>query len=163
MKNGSFFNQLMAETKSAPVVGEFATILHYTDRTVCKVVSIGDVVTLERLEATHDTTKEGGHGHQNWVFNETGVTFDLVQKNGQWFEVFESVEFCPKFLKECETKGIYSISKYLSENYPDVYTAIWQGDAYPVGVVEGYTVKKKKKSKIDIIFGVANYYYDWEF
>lgn len=164
--DGSFFNQLMANNSTLPEVGKGATQLHYTDRTCFEVVEVsgnGETAKLEYLKAKADPTKENGMGHQNWIFENTGNFLTVTWRKSHWAIEGTQIIFAKKFVKECEAKGIPSITKWLNENHPEIAQQIWDGNAWPINVVEGYTVEKKVYSKINILFGVKKYFYDWSF
>jgi hypothetical protein len=67
---GSLNNRLMEGAKSeAPSVGAGATVIAYSDRhpaTIAEVVSPSRFF-IQRDTVTHDKTKPGGMGHQNWL------------------------------------------------------------------------------------------------
>lgn len=163
---GSFFNQLMSNNSSIPVVGEGATRMHYTDRSCYNVVEVskdGKKVKLEDLRATHDKTKEGGMGHQNWVLEPTGNFTIVVWRNNAWRIEGTEIWFTPEFEKECKEKGIEMMGVHLCNNLPEIAKRIYNGEVRPTNVVEGYTMAKKVYSKVNILFGSKDYYYDWSF
>lgn len=165
---GSLINNMMGNNATLPKVGEGATRLWYTDRDCYDVVAVsecGRYVKMEYLDAKYDKSKgEAQMGHQNWVFEKTGQFIDLEWYRGAWRIVNEQVVFTKEFMQEAQTKGetdFYGL--YLSKAYPELSQEIYNGEPYPQKVVEGITRKKKVYSKINIVFGVRNYYYDWSF
>ena len=160
---GSFINQMMGNNATAPIVGEWATLLHYTDRTVAKIVEVsedGKTVKLQNCEATAGP-KEGGHGmgHQNWVFNAIENSFStLVWLRGAWRTPITEIVYTKEYLDNCPT---FAPSRSLTEEQRE---EIYGGDVWPRKVVEGITRVKKSHSKpVSIIFGRCDYYYDWSF
>lgn len=159
---GSFFNQLMGNNSSVPVVGQGATIMHYTDRSVAEVVEVspdGNEVKIEHLQALHDKTKEGGMGHQNWVFQPTGHFETLVWKNGSWKIKSEKIVFTKEILQKMEETKSWSVNDVISpEQKEKLYDEFSE-----LQLLDGVTKKKTVYTKVSIIFGVKNYYYDWSF
>lgn len=165
---GSFFNQLMSNNSSLPKVGKGATQMHYTDRTCFEVVEVSadkKTARLEYLDAEWDKTLGGGQGHQNWVLVPTGRFVTVTWRQGAWRTVGTEIVFTDEFLKDCESKGINFIGMWMRKNNPDLADKIWgtEGRPRPQNVVEGYTKAKKTYNKINILFGVKEYYYDWSF
>lgn len=165
---GSFQNQLMSHNSTMPEVGKGATQLHYTDRTCFEVISVsedGKSARLQYLEAKHDKSLEGGQGHQNWILEPTERFLNVVWRNNAWRTVGREVVFTDEFVKDCESKGITYIGIWMRKNNPELADKIWgtEGSPMPENVVEGYTKEKKRFDKINILFGVKDYYYDWSF
>jgi hypothetical protein len=160
---GSFINQMMGNNASAPIVGEWATLMHYTDRSVAKVVEVsedGKTAKLQNYEAKAGA-KEGGHGmgHQNWVFDAIeGSIETLVWLRGAWRTPINEIVFTKEYLDNCPT---FSPARSLTKEQLD---EIYDGDIWPRKVVEGITRAKKSHSKpVSILFGTCDYYYDWSF
>jgi hypothetical protein len=165
---GSLINNMMGNNATLPKVGEGATRLWYTDRDCYDVVEVsecGRYVKMEYLDAKHDKSKgEPQMGHQNWVFEKTGQFIDLEWYRGAWRIVNHQVVFTKEYMEEADKNGadqFYGI--HLSKTNPKLAEQIYKGEPYPQEVVEGITRKKKVYSKINIVFGVRNYHYDWSF
>lgn len=157
---GSFFNSLMGNNSSIPKVGEWATICMYSDREVAKVHAVSKDskrVTLELCDTSHDKTKEGGMGHQNWVHKPTGNYYDIVYRNNAWRRVVVSYVFTDDFIKNC---GERFPSRALTDEQRE---EIYGGEHYPQKVMEGITREKKSYPKLSILFGACDYHYDWTF
>lgn len=155
---GSLINQLMGNNNSVPIVGEYCTIMHYTDRTVAKVVEVsedGKRCVIQDCRAYPNPATKNDMGHQNWLFEDTAYTSNLVysEKYQCWYKETKTIEFCKKFEES---------PQFEERNLPHMAAILWDEDVH-LKLVEGYTREKKGKSKISIIFGSANYYYDWEF
>lgn len=154
-KSGSFFNYLMSNNSSVPVAGQWATIMHYTDRSVVLVRDVskdGKHVTLECV----DTTGEGTMGHQNWTHTPNGQTYKICWYRGFWRRVVEQVCFTDKYLKSLNGKWP---SEVLSD---DERKQVWDDDMN-LRLVDGMTAVRKTYVPIRILFGACNYYHDWEF
>lgn len=158
---GSFINQMMGNNSSTPKVGEWATILRYTDRSVCKVVGVtkgGKVCRVEHYSAKA-ANSNSPIGHQDWEFEPTGSYSTYFYRYGAWYSVSEQITFTKEF-EEKHKDAHFSFSNALTH---EQRMEIYQGDPLPQKVVEGITVKKNIYSKISIIFGKCDYYYDWSF
>lgn len=88
---GSLLNVILANSPSGePTVGHYCTVALWTDRHVYDVVWVSDCkrkALIRRCIVTHDSTKEGGIGHQNWKIeqNDGGECVEIHLKNGSWF------------------------------------------------------------------------------
>jgi uncharacterized protein YhfF len=163
--SGSFFNWLMSNNESIPVVGDYATICFWSDRDVCIVREVSAdfkrVVIEHCSTVAHESAKEIGMGHQNWVHTPNGFFQTLVYRNGGWKVEGCDVVFTKEFIAKAESEGNdWSLWKSLTEQQ---YTEIYGDRSRPQNVVEGITRMKKTFSKINILFGVCNYHYDWTF
>lgn len=158
--SGSFFNYLMGNNSSIPVVGKGATRLGYSDRYPYEVIEVsedGKTVKIESLNAKHDKTKEGGMGHQNWVFEPTGQFTTLIYRKGAWRSISKRVEFVDGFYE----KELDGLSMH-SPEYKRIAELLGFGQD-KMNVVEGMTRVKTSYDKVSIIFGVRENYYDWSF
>ncbi len=153
---GSFINQLMSNNSSLPVVGKGATQMLYTDRICFEVVEVskdGKTVKLERLNAVADPTKNNTMGHQNWIFEPTGQYIMVQWRHNAWRQKSESIMFTEQYAKTIGRDF------YQSEDYKRVY----DDETGNMRIVEGITENRVEWSKINIIFGVKDYHYDWSF
>ena len=162
-KSGSFFNYLMANNESIPVEGEYATFLHYTDRTVALIREVSDdgkKVVLERCTTVADG-ENLPMGHQCWKHTPNGQTFTLVWYRNGWRIASERVAFEPEFAEKIPAM---SISLWLRKNDPDLFEQVYAGNVLPTNVIPGVTKRKKVyDAPIRVLFGACEYYYDWEF
>lgn len=163
---GSFINQMMGNNSTLPEVGKGATQLHYTDRSCFEVVEVsedGKTVKLEALNAVWDKTKEGGMGHQNWVFEPTGRFTTVVWRNNAWRTKVRSIVFTKEFIKEAEAAGFFAVGAYIHKHKPELHAQIYVNDCWPQTIIEGVTREKFEYPVIKLLFGVKDYYYDWSF
>lgn len=157
---GSLVNSMYGNNSTVPKKGDWATICHYSDRSVVKVHAVsedGKRVTLEYCDTTHDKTKEGGMGHQNWVHKPTGAYYDIVYRNGAWRKEITSYVFTKEYTENCG--NMFPAQTLTKEQHDEIYG----GEVYPQKAVEGITRQKKSFPKTSIIFGVCDYHYDWSF
>lgn len=151
---GSFFNQLMSNNSSVPVVGKGATEMLYSDRHCYEVLEVsedGKTVKMEVLDAEWDNTKPGGQGHQNWILKPTGRFVTVQWRNNAWKVRSQKVMFTESYASTLGAKF------HGSEDYKKCFQ---DGEMI---VVDGITELKTEWHKINILFGEKNYYYDWEF
>lgn len=172
-QGGSFINHLMSNNSSEPEVGQFATILHFTDRKVVKVVEVSKDKTKVKIEyllteADKSGLKQGEslqHGHQSWKHTPTGQFANLVfrklpnSENGKWYKQGTYIDYDPNFVKSMQHQ---QGSEYFTLS-PELKAELFGNEVRLSKVVEGKTILKKSLSPIKIIFGVNDYYYDWEF
>jgi hypothetical protein len=160
----SIMNWMMSTSSKAPKVGEGATLLHWTDRTCYEVLSVsedGMTVELEYLNAIADKSKPGGEGHQNWILEPTGNKSTVVFRRGAWYSVGSEINFTKEFQSQCGDPMF--IGLWLRKNNPELADKIYAGNVQPSVVIEGITKQRKTYSKMNIIFGVKDYHYDWSF
>lgn len=165
--SGSFINQMMGNNASTPEVGKGATLLHYTDRSVCEVIEVsedGMKAKLEYLETIWDNTLSGGMGHQNWKHLPTGNFFEVVWRKNGWYSIGTEVSFTKQVRYEAAEAGFgFCIARYLESKSPELLRSVYDGDVWPRKVVEGITKSRVKYNKREILFGTMDYHYDWSF
>ena len=163
--SGSFFNWLMSNNKSIPVVGEWATICHWSDRDVAIVREVSSdfkrVVIEDCSTIASEMGREIGMGHQCWEHTPNGNFQTLVYRNNSWKIEGHEIVFTKEFIEKAESEGNHwSLWKSLT---PEQYNEIYQDDIRPQKEYEGITRKRKIYAKINILFGVCDYHYDWTF
>lgn len=163
---GSFINQLMSNNASIPEVGKGATRLDYSDRHAYEVIEVskdGKTVKLEELDAEHDKNLPGGMGHQNWILKPSGRFTTVVWRHNAWRVKSKRIVFTKEFIVKAESAGFFGVAAYLHKNDPELHQKIYDGDVYPQTVIEGVTHEIFEYSKIKLLFGRKEYYYDWSF
>lgn len=162
---GSFFNQIMANNATTPEVGKGATQLHYTDRTCFEVIEVSPDGSTARLEYLQAAPLSSNIGHQNWELKPTGRFLTVTWRKNAWYIVGKEIVFTAQFRRECESRGAVFIAQFLRKTDPELADKIWgtEGHTMPQNVINGVTKEKKCYTKIKIIFGVKDYYYDWSF
>jgi hypothetical protein len=161
---GSFFNQLMSNNQSVPVEGEWATIMSHTDRSVVKCVKVSadsKRATVESMNTTADVP-EGETlptGHQCWRHEPTGQKYDIVWKWGGWKVESNPIKWCKSYIEKLRDEQ--------NKDFPiipdDVREQVFGDHVHMRNVIEGITERRKEYRSINIIWGVCDYYYDWEF
>lgn len=152
---GSFQNQMMSNNASVPVVGKGATIMLYSDRHCYEVIEVsldGKAVKLEALDAEYAGLPGTAQmGHQNWILKPTGRFTTVLWRHKAWRQKSQKVMFTEEY---AETLGPKFHS---SEDYKKCFV---DGEMI---VAEGITHLVTEYHKINILFGVKNYHYDWSF
>lgn len=151
--SGSFFNQLMSNNSTIPIVGKGATQMHFSDRTCFEVVEVskdGKIVKLQHLRAQPETA--GSQiGHQDWIFEELDRFTTIKWRYNAWRKKVEEIVYTDSFLELIKNNSV-KFEDYEDEIYNE------NGDKI---VVEGKTELKVEWHKINILFGVKDYHYDW--
>jgi len=159
-ETGSLFNHLMSNNESKPVVGQGATILHWTDRSAYEVIEVSNGGKECKIQR-YDPERVDGLGmsdSQEYKYEKlTEEVRDLIFRNGAWRFNCTEIVFTKEFLATC-TK--FAIALNLT---PEQRLEVYQGEVYPSKVVEGITKFKKVYPKANIIFGVKREYYDYSF
>ena len=167
---GSLFNQLMANNQSIPEVGKGATQLHYSDRSCYEVIEVSPDLKTVRLEELYAeaAVKPSPMGHQNWILKPTGRFITVEWKYGSWKRIGRPIVFTKEFVEEANDNGFVAVAAYLQKKDPAAYKKIFtrEGGQQAVTaqkVVKGITRQSKTYETIKLLFGVKDYYYDWEF
>lgn len=161
-RSGSFQNQIMSNNATVPAVGEYCTFLSYSDRSV-GIVREWDETTLTAKIETCNTGAAGTnkqHGHQDWKHEPSGYFMTLCFKKGNWVQPYVEVVFTKEFI---ETIPHACIGIWLQRNNPLLFKQIYGDNIMPQNVVNGATRAAKRSSKVNVIFGVCDYHYDWSF
>ena len=160
-QTGSFINWMMSSNSSMPQIGMGATELHWSDRTPWEVIDIandGKKVTIRSM--SHDALQnasEIGMGHQAWDIqpNPNGEVRILEWKWNAWR--YQTSHY---HVSEQWDKANDSNRSYMSK---DDY---WEWRVYTSENKENFPELFKLKHQwnpMRILFGRAEYYYDWEF
>ena len=168
--DGSFFNQLMGNNETLPVVGEGATILLYSDRHAYDVIAVsedGNRCTLRRCKAKR-TDGLGMSESQSYTYtaDENGGTMELVWKQkrgkeyGEWVEEITKIDWLPALYKQAEAEGLPGIVGMLT---PEDIEAVCGKHFWPVNVVPGLTKARKVYHDVSVLFGVRKEYFDFSF
>jgi len=156
---GGFFNQLMSNNSSVPVVGEGATILHYSDRDAYEVLEVNEKAKTCVIQK-YNAKRIDGRGMsdvQDYEYKELhGPKITLIYRWGGWKIVRSQVRFTDEARKKYG-----DFNPKLHEAYK---AAGGEYDGAFINTeVEGMTKKHKTYSKVNIIFGVKQEYYDFSF
>jgi hypothetical protein len=152
---GSFTNYLMGNNATIPVVGEGATLLSYSDRYPAEVleVSIDGKRCVIRQMKHKAKPNAGGMGHQDWELSPDpdAPTDTLVYRNGAWRREVTQIVFVESWYDSFST----------NQERWDAMREL--GILDEIRPIDGVTKVKKSYDKVNILFGQAEYHYDWEF
>ena len=168
---GGFINQISGNNKSEPVIGEGATILHYSDRSAYEVIAVsdsGNECTIRKM-----TTKFVGDGYGDeryeYISDETNYTKNLEwnPKKGKWGEVTYSVEVIKSLVKKLAAEWSYDWGKHLPQGL--TYDDLIIKDEYDrnnwnkLRLIKGVTKEYKNFNPVSIAFGMMSEYRDPSF
>lgn len=136
-------------------VGDDITMYHWSDRTCYYITKVIDQkhIFVKPYQVCADHSKEGGQGHQNWLY-------------------FKTIKEEQAYINDCIDKGwIKGVNKH---NLDEIYENSEQewvfryGHWNTVQRKESFTNKLLDKPRYHRItqglsFGIKDYYYDWEF
>ena len=165
-KGGSFQNWLMSNNSTLPKVGEYATIMSYTDRDVAIVREVSADGMQCVIEDCHTVAKRGQDGnylpmgHQCWEHTPSGHKKTLRWYRGKWCIVGREIVFTEEFRKSIDSEFI---GIHLHKNNPELLKQVYGDHHMPINVVPGVTREKKTYAPMRILFGACDYYYDWTF
>lgn len=134
-------------------VGDDITEYSWSDRHCYYVTRVIDQkhIFVKPYEVCADHSKEGGMGHQNWLY-------------------FKTCREMQEYLNDCIDKGLIKYEGCKKTNLDDVKEngeteLVYRYNHWYVKNTYWYGIKLDKPSyhKINISFGVRDYYYDWSF
>lgn len=126
-------------------VGDDLTMYYWSDRTCYFITKVVDQkhIFVKQYEVVANQEKEGGMGHQDWLY------FKTRKEANEYMNKHISKEFIEKY-------GLYE-----TENVREPREREW---VFRYGKwVEKIGDKEYRKLGGKISFGVKDYYYDWEF
>ncbi len=148
---GNLINRLQENQNHTIEVGTDATQYYYSDRTCYYVTRVIDQkhVFVKPYQVCADHSKAGGMGHQDWLYFKTNR--EMQEYTNKCVEEGLLPDYCKHPLDDIKENGeielIYRYGHWCTKQ------EYW------------YDVKleKPRYNKINISFGVRDYYYDWEF
>ena len=167
---GGFINQISGNNKSEPVIGEGATILHYSDRSAYEVIAVsdsGNECTIRKM-----TTKFVGDGYGDekyeYISDETNYTKNLEWnvKKGKWGEVGYKVEVIKSLQNRLWKEYDYDWVKHLPQGlaWDDLFIKEHEDNYYnKMEVIKGVTKEYKNFHPVSIAFGMMSEYRDPHF
>jgi hypothetical protein len=153
---GSFTNYLMGNNSSVPEAGKGATMLMYSDRYPSEVLEVSRDGKRCVIRAMNHKGIGKDMGHQDWNItpDPSAPKQTLVYRNGAWRKECLMVVFNDDWYNSFATREeLWDAQKRLN---------VWD-DRGELRVISGVTKVKRSYDKVNILFGVAEYHYDWEF
>ena len=164
---GGFFNQIMGNNITVPVVGEGATILHYSDRSAYEVISVDEDSASCVIRAMDCKYVGSGIGDEKYEYssNPDGITSTVTwsDKKQCWGQVSKSIEIIKSLQKRLFNEHGYEWTKFLPVPYDELVDGGWLGVHTRYKLVKGVTKEYTNFYPISIIFGVMEKYRDPSF
>lgn len=163
---GSFYNSLMGNNSSVPVIGEGATICLHSDRHAYEVIEVSPdqkKAKIQRYQPRRVDDLGMTDSGQEYAYETlTDEVMDVVWYRGKWRKVYRTVEFTKEFTDNC---GSTFPAMSLSETQKELIYTANDGcrEHMPQQVVEGITRLKKNYSPVSILWGQKAEYYDFSF
>lgn len=165
---GGFFNQLMGNNSSRPVVGKGATILMYSDRYAYEVTWVSECGTQCIIQPA--IMKYIGTGYGDEKYEYTGKFEDrkkeVVWHKGAWCQPMNHIKFEPKF-ERLMNERFGKNEWYGSDANTLAKEMGHEGEIFDedcnLKLVAGVTKMIKRYHKISILFGTMDQYRDPSF
>jgi hypothetical protein len=164
---GGFMNQLMGNNQSIPVIGEGATILHYSDRSAYEVIEVspnGHSCVIRSMDTTWCGLAYGDEQYTYQSNPENGTqNIEWNAKKQQW----QSFGYSVQLIKSLREKLFKQHGWKFWDNLPngltgdDLYIDI--ANSNEMKLVDGVTKLYKNTSPVSIIFGTMDEYRDPSF
>ena len=145
---GSFINRIMGNNSTMPEVGKGMTLMRYTDRNAYEVLEVSEDSKQVVVRPYKAISKGSGMGHQDWelVSDENAPQDLIVWRNNAWRKVNYNTCISKENYKTYE--AMIDENKYAEAK--EFY------DSCPL-------VCQKQYDKVNVLWGRAEKYYDWEF
>ena len=164
---GGFFNQLMGNNSSVPVVGEGATILMYSDRDAYQVTWVSDCGTKCHINPAKMKYVGSGYGDEKYEYEGySDYYLELEWRKNGWCIVTMDIKYEPSFerIMKQEYGGNHWFG-YHAEKMAILMGCdnLFSSETGRLNLVEGITKKIKRYSSVSILFGEMNQYRDPSF
>lgn len=165
---GGFINQLMGNNCSEPVVGEGATILHYSDRSAYEVIEVsndGMSCVIRQMDAKFVGSAYGDERYEYSSNPDNGtMTLEWNQKKKAWGSVHYSIQPIKSLVKRLGKEYGWDWYKYLPNGYTiEDITVKNDSPFHQYKLVDGITKMYKEWNQKSVIFGVMEKYRDPHF
>jgi len=155
---GSFTNYMMGNNSTLPEVGKGGTLIMYSDRYPVEVLEVSKDKKKCVIRSMDYKAKPnaGGMGHQEWeiTLNPEAPKYTIVYRQGAWRKVVELIQFEESWFDSFES----SQNRWNEINRLQLFD-----ENNNLKLIEGVTKLKRQFDKVNILFGRAEYRYDWEF
>ena len=133
-------------------VGTGMTEYSWSDCYPYEVVAVKDQkhVTVKAMSHRADKTKAHGMGHQDWIIESdpSAPTMDMVKRGNYWYSAVTVTKDMVDALDDSEESSMVRLS--MANAGIDISKVMEAG-------------KQTKYQRMNVSFGKAKYYYDWEF
>ncbi|OFY43999.1 MAG: hypothetical protein A2X18_07675 [Bacteroidetes bacterium GWF2_40_14] len=160
-ETGSLTNHIMGRNATLPKVGEGATILHWTDRSAYEVMEVSKdykTVVIQKYEPER-IDNNGMSESQEYKYEKlNGCNEEIVWKYGAWRKIIKTIEYTNEtfeLIVKGRKDGTYN-------DKCDLFKEIHDENG-EFRFVAGKTIVRTKFSKVNIVFGIRQEYYDYSF
>lgn len=169
---GGFINQMMGNNSTVPVLGEGATILHYSDRSAYEVIFVSNDSTKCTIRKMNAKFIGQSYGDERYEYSSDteGSTIDLEwnDKKGSWGEVYYTTEVIKSLANRLEKQYGWGWMDYLpngltQDDLLDKKKRDENNYYNSFKFIEGVTKQYKNFNKVSVIFGVCEEYRDPSF
>lgn len=165
-ETGSLFNHLMSNNSVQPEVGKGGTMLHYSDRDAFEVLSVSEdkqSCTIQMYK--HERIDDNGMSDCQTYKYETleGPIKTLVFNRGSWKEKFQVVDFEKSFYKQFESESAGLCGSQYNKVREKYFSDIFTDEPRGMKIVPGKTKLVTRYSKVNVLFGSKQTYYDFSF
>lgn len=160
-ETGSFFNLMMGNNRTLPVVGKGATVLLWTDRHAYEVIWVSDN-QMECKIQRYDPERTDSHGMsdcQGYKYEKlTDEVLHIQYRNRAWRQKDSRIVWTKEVMDKADEAGFFRVANVLTK---EQYEQAFDGDR--MHLVPGITRVKTTWPKINILFGEKREYYDYSF
>ena len=164
---GGFFNQIMGNNMTLPVVGEGATILHYSDRSAYEVIEVSDDGNSCVIRPMKCKFIGKSYGDERYEYSSNleanGISVVWNPKRHCWGITTKTVEIQKSLFNKLFDEFGYKWKTHLPVPYESIINGKNQFGNDIFKVVKGITKEYTNFSPISIIFGVMDEYRDPSF
>ena len=169
---GGFINQMMGNNSTNPIVGEGATILHYSDRSAYEVIEVsneGMSCTIRKMDCNFIGSSYGDERY-TYKSNKENEKMNLEwnSKKGSWGVVYYSIEIIKSLVKKYNKEhgwggtDVLLASKGLQ--WDDLFDKVHEDNYYnSMKIIKGLTKEYRNFNPTSIIFGLMEEYRDPSF
>jgi len=165
---GGFFNQLMGNNSSVPVVGKGATILLYSDREAYQVTYVSDCKTKCYIAPAIMKYVGSGYGDEKYEYQGYREYHEEIvwrDKKG-WCRVINDIKYEPSFERILDAKynGRHWFGYHADDTAKEMgVNNLFDAETGRLNIVQGFTKPIKRYSSVSILFGVMDEYRDPSF
>lgn len=166
----SLINTMMSNTETHPVVGEGATVCHFTDRNAFEVIRVSNNGMECEIRKMDCVNIGDGYGDERYQYQSNPENYTMVlewnKKKESWRQVYFTVEIIKSKLKKYTKEyGYHWRTVFANEHGFDSYEDMFhsQTEECPVKrlmLIDGATKKYKNYNDINVMFGVMDEYRD---
>ena len=174
---GGFFNQLMGNNSTVPVVGEGATILMYSDRNAYDVTWVSEDGNECKIRPCKCKYVGSGYGDERYEYEPDPEGYEVLlrwnARSNKWQTVYNEIKPIKSKFNALLKKHGWSWHEHFVDEFGVSLKEVEKDENDPTynpcdayiqyKLVEGVTKKYERKSDVSIIFGTRQQYRDPSF